>query len=245
MNLLNNKSSNPMFNEKILDNLDFVKEEKMTVNGTVNKTILLLIITVITAFFSWQQMLTIFSMPLMFGIMILGVILVFAGIRKPEYANIIAPTYAFVEGLFIGTISAMYASAFEGIVTNAALLTFGTLFLMLFIYKSGIIKVTDKFRMVITMAIGAIAVLYLASWIGGFMGFKMSFLHDSSPLSIGISLVITVVAALTLLLDFDMIEKNVRSGAPKSYEWIGSMALLVTIIWLYLEFLRLLSKLQD
>ena len=141
MNLLNNKSSNPMFNEKILDNLDFVKEEKMTVSGTVNKTILLLIITVITAFFSWQQMLTIFSMPLMFGIMILGVILVFAGIRKPQYAHIIAPTYAFVEGLFIGAISAIYASAFEGIVVNAALLTFGTLFLMLFIYKSGIIKV--------------------------------------------------------------------------------------------------------
>ncbi len=245
MNLLNNKSSNPMFNEKILDNLDFAKEEKMTVSGTVNKTILLLIITVITAFFSWQQMLTIFSMPLMFGIMILGIILVVTGIRKPQYAHIIAPTYAFVEGLFIGAISAIYASAFEGIVANAALLTFGTLFLMLFIYKSGIIKVTDKFRMVITMAIGAIALLYLASWIGGFMGFQMSFLHDSSPLSIGISLVITVVAALTLLLDFDMIEKNVRSGAPKSYEWIGSMALLVTIIWLYLEFLRLLSKLSD
>jgi len=245
MGLLDSKSSNPMFNDKILDDLDFAKEEKMTVGGTVNKTIILLIITVVTAFFSWQQMLHVASMPVMFGILILGAILVFAGIRKPEYAYIIAPIYAFVEGLFIGAISAMYAFAYEGIVINAALLTFGTLFLMLFIYKSGLIKVTDKFRMIITMAIGAIGILYLASWIGGFMGFHMSFLHDSSPLSIGISLVITVVASLTLLLDFDMIEKNVQRGAPKSYEWIGSMALLVTIIWLYLEFLRLLSKLQD
>jgi len=245
MGLLDSKGSNPMFNDKILDDLDFVKEEKMTVNGTVNKTIILLVITVVTAFFSWQQMLHIISMPMMFGIMILGAILVFAGIRKPEYAHIIAPIYAFVEGLFIGAISAMYAFAFEGIVMNAALLTFGTLFLMLFIYKSGLIKVTDKFRMIISMAIGAIGILYLSSWIGGFMGFHMSFLHDSSPLSIGISLVITVVASLTLLLDFDMIDKNVKRGAPKSYEWVGSMALLVTIIWLYLEFLRLLSKLQD
>jgi len=245
MGLLDSKSSNPMFNEKLLDDLDLVKEEKMTVGGTVNKTIILLMITVVTAFFSWQQMLSIASMPIMFGIMIVGVILVFAGMKKPEYAHIIAPAYAFVEGLFIGAISAMYAFLFDGIVLNAALLTFGTLFLMLFIYKSGLIKVTDKFRMILTMAIGAIGILYLASWIGGFMGFHMSFLHDSSPLSIGISIVITIVASLTLLMDFDMIEKNVQRGAPKSFEWIGSMALLVTIIWLYLEFLRLLSKLQD
>lgn len=245
MKIFNSESSNPMFNDKLLDNLDLVKEEKMTVTGTVNKTIILLLITVVTAFFSWQQMLTIFSMPLMFGVIILGIILVVAGMKNPQYAYIIAPIFAFVEGLLIGVISAMYASVFEGIVANAALLTFGTLFLMLFVYKSGLIKVTDKFRMVMTMAIGAIGIMYLASWIGGFMGFHMSFLHDSSPLSIGISLVITIVASLTLLLDFDMIEKNVRRGAPKSYEWVGSMALLVTLVWLYLEFLRLLSKLSD
>ncbi|MBC8306168.1 MAG: Bax inhibitor-1/YccA family protein, partial [Pelagibacterales bacterium] len=132
MKIFNSESSNPMFNDKILDNLDLVKEEKMTVTGTVNKTLILLLITVVTAFFSWQQMLSIFSMPLMFGVMILGIILVVAGMKKPQYAHIIAPIFAFVEGLLIGVVSAMYASAFEGIVANAALLTFGTLFLMLF-----------------------------------------------------------------------------------------------------------------
>ena len=116
---------------------------------------------------------------------------------------------------------------------------------MLSVYSSGLIKVTEKFKMGVVMATGAIGLLYLASWIMGFFGADMPFLHESTPLATGINLAIIVVAALNLLLDFDMIEKNVQRGAPKAFEWVGAMGLLVTIVWLYLEVLRLLSKLQD
>lgn len=236
-----------MFNEKILDNMEFSQEAKMTVNGTMNKTLVLMLVTTVTAIFSWKQMLLLGTSlyPALFATMILGIILVVVGMKKPQYAYIIAPSYAFIEGLFVGAISAIYGSMFDGIVMNAVLLTLGTLISMLFIYKAGIIKVTNKFKMIMGMAIGAIGVLYLTSWILGFMGINVAFLHSNSPLSIGISIVITAVAALTLLLDFDMIDNNVKKGASKDFEWVGAMALLVTIVWLYLEFLRLLSKLQD
>ena len=248
MGLFDSKSSNPMFKDDILDSFSGTVSEKMTINGTINKTLILLGITVITAFFSWKQMLVLAGtslMPVLFGTAIVGFILVMVGMRKPQYAHIVAPFYAFVEGLFIGVVSALYAYQFEGIVINAVLLTFGTLFTMLLLYRSGAIKVTDRFRKVMYVAIGAVGILYLATWILGFMGISIPFMHDSSPLAIGVSIAILVIAALTLLLDFDMIENNVKKGAPKSMEWVGSMALLVTIVWLYLEFLRLLSKLQD
>ena len=248
MGLFDSRSSNPMFNDDVLDNMSDVREERMTINGTVNKTLILLTVTVATAFLTWKQMITLAGtnlMPVMFGIMIVGAILVIAGMRKPQYAHIIAPIYAVIEGLFVGVASGLYAYLYDGIVVQAALLTFGTLFGMLFLYKAGIIKVTERFKKIMYVAIGGVMILYLITWIGSLVGFNIPFMHDSSPLAIGISAVILVIAALTLLLDFDMIEKNAAAGAPKAYEWVGAMALLVTIVWLYLEFLRLLSKLQD
>lgn len=248
MNLFGNRqSSNPMFRDDVLDNFSGDRTQNMSVQGTVNKTLILLAITVLSAMLSWKFMIGLGSMlmPVLFGTMILGAIMVFYTFKNPHVAHITAPIYAVIEGLVVGVASVLYGHFFEGIVMKAALLTFGVLFLMLFIYKSGIIKVTERFRMIMFAAIGAIALLYLTTWILHFVGIDVPFMHDGSPLAIGISIAIIIVASLSFLLDFDMIEKSVERGAPKAMEWVGGMALLVTIVWLYLEFLRLLSYLQD
>jgi uncharacterized YccA/Bax inhibitor family protein len=174
-----------------------------------------------------------------------GLVVLIVAAFKPHLAPFLAPLYALLEGLAIGTISVMYASAFEGIVLQAVGLTFGTLFMMLAIYKSGLIKVTEKFRMGVAMATGAIMILYLFGWIGQIFGFEVAMLHDSGMLGIGISAVIIVVASMNLLLDFDMFERGEKQGAPIYMEWFAAMGLIVTLVWLYIEFLRLLSKLRD
>lgn len=247
MGLFDNKSSNPMFNDDVIDNFSGATTDRMTVQGTINKTLILLAITVATAALSWRFMASFGSSLyfILFGVAIGAAGLAFYTYKNPKVANVTAPIFAVMEGLFIGVISMAYAYMVEGIIMKAALLTFGTMFIMLFIYKSKLIVVTDRFRMILSMAIGAIGLMYLASWILGMFDVNMPFLHDSSPLSIGISLVIIVVASLSFLMDFDMIEKNAERGVSKNYEWVGGMALLMTIVWLYLEFLRLLSKLQD
>jgi len=246
MGLFDNKSSNPMFNKDILDSYTGEHSDKMTVNGTVTKTLILLAIAVITAFASWKFMISLGGAlkPVLFGSMIGAVALYYMSYKNPDRAPILAPITAVLQGLFLGVVSMMYASMIEGIIINATLLTFGTMFMMLFIYKTGLIKITDKFRMIMGMSIGAIGLLYLSSWVLGFFGIELGFLHDGSPLAIGISCVIIVVASLSFLLDFDMIEKQSANGAPKNFEWVGGMALLATIVWLYLEFLRLLSMLS-
>jgi uncharacterized YccA/Bax inhibitor family protein len=174
-----------------------------------------------------------------------GLVVLIAAAFKPHLAPFLAPLYALLEGLAIGTISVMYATAFEGIVLQAVGLTFGTLFMMLAIYKSGLIKVTEKFRMGVAMATGAIMILYLFGWIGQIFGFEVAMLHDSGMFGIGISAVIIVVASMNLLLDFDMFERGEKQGAPIYMEWFAAMGLIVTLVWLYIEFLRLLSKLRD
>jgi len=163
---------------------------------------------------------------------------------KPNYAPITAPIFAMLEGLFVGTISYIYALQFEGIVFQAVSATIGVLLTMLMVYKSGLIPVTKKFRMGVSMAVGAIMVVYLISWIGHFVGFEIPYLHESSPIGIGITVVIIGVAALNLLLDFDNFDKGEEAQAPKFMEWYYGMGLLFTLVWLYIEFLRLLSKLQ-
>jgi uncharacterized YccA/Bax inhibitor family protein len=163
---------------------------------------------------------------------------------KPTTSPIAAPVYAAFEGLFVGSISAIYAAQFDGIVFQAVSLTFGTLFSMLILYKTGIIKVTAKFRSAVYMATGAIFLVYLVSFIGSFVGFNIPYLHEGGTIGIGISVVIIGVAALNLLLDFDSFEKGAAANAPKYMEWFVSLGLLVTLVWLYIEFLRLLSKLS-
>ena len=185
-----------------------------------------------------------FSMPsqlFLWGGAIGGLIVVVIASMKPQMSPTLAPVYAGLEGLFVGAVSAIYASAFNGIIFQAVTLTMAVFFLMLFIYKSGIIKVTGKLRTGIIMATGAIFVFYLLNWILSMFGVNMPYLHQGGWISIGISLVIVGVASLNLLLDFDNFEKGEQYGAPSYMEWFSAMGLLITLVWLYIEILRLIA----
>lgn len=247
------KSNNPMFDNKHTKVKTTTLERQrtggpiiddassMSVSGAVNKTFVLGMILMVTTIFSYQ-----FPNQMFATVGALGGAAVFMFTSfKPHLAPYTAPLYALLKGLLVGTVSAMYAYQFGGIILQAASLTIATLLSMLMIYKSGLIKVTKKFRMGVTMAVGAIMIVYLISWIGMFAGFTVPFIHDSTPIGIGITVVIIGVAALNLLLDFDNFEKGEQSAAPKYMEWYYGMGLLFTLVWLYIEFLRLLSKLQS
>lgn len=225
--------------------------QAMSLNGTVNKTGLLLLLTVLTAAFSWHASLDATGMPLpaarlyLLGGAIGGFILAMITIFKQQWSPVTAPLYALVEGLFLGAISAMYEARFDGIVLQAVILTFGTLFALLAAYRSGLIKATENFKLGVVAATGGIALIYLATIVLGLFGVNIPYIHDSGVIGIGFSLFVVVIAALNLVLDFDFIESGVDAGAPKYMEWYAAFGLMVTLVWLYLEFLRLLSKLQS
>jgi uncharacterized YccA/Bax inhibitor family protein len=174
-----------------------------------------------------------------------GLITALITVFKKTWAPYTAPVYALLQGLFLGGISALFNQRFPGIVIQAVALTFGTLFGLLFAYKSGLIKVTENFKLGVMAATGGIAIAYFLSFILGMFGVNIGFMHSNGPVGIIISLVIVVVAALNLVLDFDFIESGAKNGAPKYMEWYASFGLMVTLIWLYLEMLRLLSKLSS
>ncbi len=211
-------------------------------NGTTNKAGILLLLCIISSFFSWTH--PQWQMPLIVVGVLGGLVACLAGTFAPKTSPIAAPAYAVLEGLALGALSSIFEMRFPGIVANAMLLTFSVLGLMLFLYTTRIIRVTDRMVMGIVMATGAIALVYLLDMVLGFFGVHIPGLNSSGPLGIGISLVIVGVAAFNLLLDFAVIESNVQQGAPKYMEWYCGMALLVTLVWLYLEILRLLSKMQ-
>ncbi|MFK7825285.1 MAG: Bax inhibitor-1/YccA family protein [Oligoflexales bacterium] len=231
----------------------------MSIDGAINKTGILAFILVCSAAFVWSLAYKTTGYdgtpailqnpgmiyPWMIGGAIGGLVLAIATSFKPVWAPYTAPGYAVVEGFFIGGISALMELRFPGIVMQASFLTMGTLVCMVMAYKAGLIRATEKFRSCVVMATGGIFFLYLMSFVLSFFGVQMNFMHDSSPLSIGISLVVVVVAALNLILDFDLIETGARQGAPKYMEWYSGFALLVTLVWLYVEFLRLLSKINS
>jgi uncharacterized YccA/Bax inhibitor family protein len=227
----------------------------MTLNGTVNKTGLLLLLAVLTAAFAWNQSVTIGAdglpavapgvMGYMLGGAIGGFILALITVFKKTWAPVTAPLYALVEGFFLGSISAMYELRFDGIVFQAVLLTFGTLFALLMAYRSGLIKATENFKLGVVAATGGIALVYLATIVLGFFNINIPLIHESGLVGIGFSLFVIVIAALNLVLDFDFIETGVEQGAPKYMEWYGAFGLVVTLVWLYVEFLRLLAKLQS
>ena len=212
----------------------------MTVNGAVNKSLILGVILMATASISWTMPSPIF----LWGGLIGGIICVLVSTFRPQYSAITAPLYAVFEGLCLGALSAFYAGLFNGIILQALTLTIGLLFLMLFLYKTGVIKVTEKLRSGIMMATGAIALVYIVSMVLRMFGINMPYLHQGGMIGIGISLVIIGVASMNLLLDFDNFEKGAQYGAPKFMEWYSAMGLLVTLVWLYLEIIRLLSRLQ-
>lgn len=235
------ESSNPYLTEENFQRsssaLEYADEERMTVSGAVNKTFLLGSILLAAAAVSFT-----FSSPILtWGGAIGGLIIVFLTVRKIEKAATYAPLYAVLEGFFIGGITAMYAAAFNGIVLQAVTLTFAVFFGMLAIYKSGLIKVTKSFRSGIMMATFGIFILYMVSMVLGFFGIHLPFLHQATPLSLIISLAILAIAALNLLLDFDQFEKGEEYGAPIHMEWFAAMGLIITLVWIYVEILRILA----
>ena len=222
-------------------------EPAMSLQGTATKSFLLILLTIFAASFTWKAVSSgnvaiVGPATLVGGIG--GFIVALITIFKPRTSPYTAPIYAVLEGLLLGGISALYNQRFQGLPLQAVALTFGVFMALLIVYRTGLIRATENFRMGVVAATGGIAIMYLLSFVLGFFGVQMNFLHDSSPLSIGISLVIVVVAALNLVLDFDFIERGVENGAPKFMEWYAAFGLLVTLVWLYLEILRLLSKLQ-
>jgi len=246
---MNFKSSNPALSQKIFNNAAYAGShtEVMTVSGTVNKIALLFLLTLGGAIFTWNKFLTAGPAAIQPWIAIGGIggfVVALITIFNKKRAGIFAPIYAVFEGLFLGAISAVFASLYDGIVMRAVLLTLAVLFSLLFAYKSGIIKVTQKFRAGVMAATIGVAVAYFFSFIMGLFGMNMSFMYGGGTMGIVISLVIVAVAALNLVLDFDFIERGAQAGLPKYYEWYGAFGLMVTLIWLYLEILRLLSYLS-
>lgn len=242
------RSSNPAFSEKLFSKQGFASQgEAMTVQGTINKSIILFVLLLIPAYMVWSQ----FDpenpvvSPLTWVGLVGGLISALVTIFKPTTAPIGAPVYAIFEGMFLGGVSVLFEMWYPGIAMQAIALTFGTMFSMLFLYKSGIIKVTERLRSGIMAATGAIFFVYMISWIMSFFGSSIPMIHESGMMGIGFSLLVIGIAAFNLLLDFDFIEKSAFNGSPKYMEWFGAFGLMLTLVWLYLEFLRLLSKLRD
>ena len=248
------KSGNPALSEKrfrdtVLDNV-VTYDNAMTVKGTLQKFGFLFLMTMGTAFYSWKEYAEGGNVvPLIIGGAVGGLVIAIVLMFKKEWSPYLAPLYGLCEGLFVGAISAYYSAAFAAkapnIVVNAVGLTFGTAIAMYLLYSFRIIQATQKFKAVIFTATAGIAIFYLITFVLSFFGIQIPFLHEGSLLGIGFSLFVVAIAALNLILDFDMIEQGAALGAPKYMEWYGAFGLLVTIVWLYLEILRLLSKLSS
>jgi uncharacterized YccA/Bax inhibitor family protein len=235
------RTGNPALSDKTFEGLSRSGGATMTLQGTVNKTGLSLLILAAGAVITWNM-----AQPILLLILGLigGTILAIVTAFKKEWAPFTTPLYAFLEGLVLGGISRMYDQQVEGIVPIAVGLTMGTLGALLLVYTSRLIKVTQNFRLGLFAATGAIALLYLVSMVLGFFGIRVPVIHEAGPLGILFSVVVVVIAALNLVLDFDFIERGAAMGAPKYMEWYAAFGLLVTLIWLYLEILRLLSKIM-
>ncbi len=237
-------SSNPTLSEKAFNSVGVDDANPMTLQGTVNKSAMLLAFVLLPAYYTWHQFMSnpAGAMPWIWGGLIGGLVFCLVTCFKKEWSSVTAPLYAVCEGLLLGAISAMYEVHYHGIVLQAVLLTTGTLIGMLGLYTTGIIQPTQKFMMGVFAATAGIALTYLIGMVLSLFGIRLGFLYGNSWFSIGISFVIVIVAALNLIMDFAVIEQGVRSRAPKYMEWYASFGLLVTLVWLYLEILRLLSK---
>lgn len=242
------RTANPALNADTFTRFDLSEpvSTSMTMQGTVIKTGGLLVLAAAAAAFTWTQFNASqeAAMPWMIGGLIGGLVVALITAFKQTWSPVTAPIYAVLEGLFLGGISALFESAYPGIAFMAICLTFGTLFVMLTAYQSGLIKATENFKMGIVAATGAIGLVYLVSIGLRFFGMQMPFIHSAGPVGIGFSLFVVAIAALNLVLDFDLIEKGVERGAPKYMEWYAAFGLMVTLVWLYIEILRLLAKLR-
>jgi len=220
-----------------------VGEEMMTINGTVNKTAISLLLLMVTASYTWN-MGAAAGAYIMVGVLG-GFVTAMLTVFKKTWAPVTTPLYAALEGLALGGISVAFERTYPGIVSEAVFLTFGTLGALLLAYRSGLIKPTENFKLGIVAATGGIALVYVISFVMSFFGASIPLIHGSSTFGILFSVFVVAIAALNLVLDFDFIEQGAAAGAPKYMEWYGAFGLLVTLVWLYLEILRLLSKLQE
>lgn len=247
------KSGNPTLTEKMFDrslHIESNMQGTMSVRGTLNKFGFLLLMIIAGAAYTWHLfdqaqngLVNTLMMVGIFGGLITAVAISF----KPNWAPYLAPLYGLLEGLFVGGISAIlnaaFAEKYPGLVMQAVGLTFGVAMAVFLLYNFRVIRATEKFKSVIFAATLGIALFYLLTMILRLFGVNVSFMYDSSMLSIGISLFVVAIAALNLILDFDMIEQGAERGAPKFMEWFGAFGLMVTLVWLYIEMLKLLSKL--
>ncbi|MFV0338406.1 MAG: Bax inhibitor-1/YccA family protein [Chthoniobacterales bacterium] len=236
-------SSNPTLRPATFESIERSTGPVMSLSGTINRSAILLLLVILGASFTWSNT-SQYAQILTFGGAIAGFILAMVTIFKMQWSPYTSPVYALCQGLFLGGISAMYNAQSQGIVVQAVMLTFGVFAAMLFLYQARIIRVNNTFRTVITAAIGGIVLVYLVSLGLSFFGIKMPLLNDASPIGIGISLFIVGIAALSLALDFDTIEKGIEAQMPRYMEWYCAFGLMVSLIWLYLEILRLLSKIN-
>lgn len=248
-------SSNPTFSRDVFVNSREVGSETMSVSGTVNKSFVLLALVFATALWSWQETWKQFATPQLAGaagfpalIMIgavTGFVIAMITIFFKKASPYTAPAYALAEGVVLGSLSAIMEQKYGGIVFQAVLGTFGTFFFMLFLYRSKMVQATEGFKKGMLAAMGGIFFIYLISFIMGLFGKQIPYIHESGPIGIGFSCVVVGLAAFSFILDFDSIEEGERARAPKYMEWYGAFGLLVTLVWLYIEILRLLAKLRD
>lgn len=245
------RTSNPVLKEKaFLAPAEAVQGEKMTLDGTVNRTGLLLILVVGAASYTWNMVVSSETprlvMPWIWGGVIAALVLSLVIIFKKTTAPYLSPAYALAEGLCLGGLSAIFEARYPGIVLQAVTLTFGVLFGLLALYRSRLIKATENFKLGIAAATMAVGLFYLVSFgLRALVGYEIPYIHESGPIGIGFSAFVVFLAAMNLVLDFDFIEQGVENGLPKYMEWYAAFGLVLTLVWLYLEILRLLSKLRD
>ncbi|MCR5265452.1 MAG: Bax inhibitor-1/YccA family protein [Cyanobacteria bacterium RUI128] len=238
--------ANPILNDRFTETEGVVSGQVMTVNGTLDKTFLLFLCAMLPAVYTWNQFTAGFTdkagMLMTVGAIAGFVLALIISFTRNKF---LTPLYAMCEGLFLGGISAVFNASYPGIVIQAVLATFAAMFTMLGLYRVGAIKCTDKFRSVIFISTISIAVLYLMQWIGSFFHYSIPAIFGAGTIGIGFSIFVVAIAALNLILDFDFIERGSQAMLPKDYEWYGAFGLMVTLVWLYIEILRLLAKLRD
>lgn len=243
------RTANPVLNAGTFNDLDLSMpaDRTMTVQGAINKTFVLLAMVVAGAVWTWKLAAddNPLANALMWGGLIGGFIVALITIFKPRAAPVTAPIYGVLQGLFLGGISAFFDAMYPGIVIQAVGLTFGVTFVMLAGYAMRIVRATEKFKMGVVAATGAVALMYIVTIILSFFGVSVPFIHGNGLLGIGVSVVIVIIAALNLVLDFDFIEQGAQRGAPRHMEWYAAFGLMVTLIWLYIEILRLLAKVNS
>jgi len=236
------RSSNPAFRDELFDDNGNGTGTPMTIKGTIDKTLCLLVITAISAALAWTCIPD--SVPVILGAVAGAFAIGFITSFRINLSPYTAPAFGILEGIFLGAFSGWMNTLWPGIVVQAVVLTFGVFFLLLIVFRTGLIRVTERFRLIVIGATGAIALLYMANIILTFLGMPLGFISQGGWPGIAFSLVVVVVASLSLVLDFDYIGTCVENGLPKRHEWYASFTLLVTLVWLYIEIVRLLANLR-